>query len=89
MTPQEEILGFEDVPLAVEVELDRHVMTVRDVLRLDLSSVLKMNRSAGENLDLRIGGMLIGYGEIVISETITCLRIWILILRNNLRIFGI
>lgn len=75
MTPQEEILGFEDVPLAVEVELDRRVMTVRDVLRLDLSSVLKMNRSAGENLDLRIGGMLIGYGEIVISETITCLRI--------------
>jgi flagellar motor switch protein FliN len=75
MTPAEDILGFEDVPLAVEVELDRRIMTVRDVLRLDVDSVLKMNRSAGENLDLRIGGALIGYGEIVISETTTGLRI--------------
>ncbi|MDQ2844034.1 MAG: FliM/FliN family flagellar motor switch protein [Acidobacteriota bacterium] len=75
MTPAEDILGFEDVPLAVDVELDRRVMTVRDVLRLDINSVLKMNRSAGENLDLRIGGALIGYGEIVISETTTGLRI--------------
>jgi flagellar motor switch protein FliN len=75
MIPAAEILGFEDVPLAVDVELDRRVMTVRDVLRLDINSVLKMNRSAGENLDLRIGGALIGYGEIVISETTTGLRI--------------
>jgi len=75
MTPAEEILGFENVPLAVEVELDRRVMTVREVLQLDIDSVLKMNRSAGENLDLRIGGALIGYGEIVISETTTGLRI--------------
>ncbi|MDQ2950034.1 MAG: FliM/FliN family flagellar motor switch protein [Acidobacteriota bacterium] len=75
MTPAEDILGFEDVPLAVNVELDRRVMTVRDVLRLDINSVLKMNRSAGENLDLRIGSALIGYGEIVISETTTGLRI--------------
>jgi flagellar motor switch protein FliN len=75
MTPAEDILGFEDVPLAVDVELDRRIMTVRDVLRLDTNSVLKMNRSAGENLDLRIGGALIGYVEIVISETATGLRI--------------
>jgi flagellar motor switch protein FliN len=75
MTPVEEIVGFEDVPLAVQVELDRRVMTVREVLQLDVDSVLKMNRSAGENLDLRIGGALIGFGEIVISETTTGLRI--------------
>lgn len=75
MTPAEEILGFEDVPMAVNVELDRRIMTVREVLCLDVDSVLKMNRSAGENLDLKIGGALIGYGEIVISETTTGLRI--------------
>jgi flagellar motor switch protein FliN/FliY len=75
MTPSEHILAFEDVPLAVVVELDRRVMTVREVLQLDVDTVLKMNRSAGENLDLRIGGALIGYGEIVISETTTGLRI--------------
>jgi flagellar motor switch protein FliN len=75
MTPAEEIIGFEDAPMAVQVELDRRVMIVREVLQLDINSVLKMHRSAGENLDLRIGGALIGFGEIVIAETTTGLRI--------------
>jgi flagellar motor switch protein FliN/FliY len=34
-----------------------------------------MSRSAGENLDIRIGGAMIGCGEIVISETTTGVRI--------------
>ena len=75
MTPTEEIVGFEDVPMAVQVELDRRTMTVREVLQLDVNSVLKMQRSAGENVDLRMGGALIASGEIVISETTTGLRI--------------
>lgn len=75
MTPAEEIIGYEDVPMAIQVELDRRVMTVREVLQLDINSVLKMQRSAGENVDLRIGGALIACGEIVISETTTGLRI--------------
>ena len=75
MSSAQGISGFEDVPLAVNIELDRRVMTVREVLRLDTDSVLKMNRSAGENLDLLIGGALVGFGEIVISETSTGFRI--------------
>lgn len=75
MLAAEEIVGYEDVPMAVRVELDRRIMTVREVLQLDTNSVLKLQRSAGENLDLRIGGALIGYGEIVIAETTTGLRI--------------
>jgi flagellar motor switch protein FliN/FliY len=75
MTPTEEIVGYEDMPMAIQVELDRRVMTVREVLQLDVNSVLKMQRSAGENVDLRIGGALIASGEIVISETSTGLRI--------------
>jgi flagellar motor switch protein FliN len=74
-TPTQEIVGFEDVPLAIQVELDRRIMTVRELLQLDVDSVLKMQRSAGENLDLRIGGALVGYGEIVIAEATTGLRI--------------
>lgn len=75
MAANDEFIGYEDVPLAVRVELDRRIMTVREVLQLDLNSILKLQRSAGENLDLRIGGALIGYGEIVIAETTTGLRI--------------
>lgn len=75
MKALEEITGFENVPLSVNVELDRRILTVREVLQLNVGKTLKMQRSAGENLDLRIGDALIGYGEIVISETTIGLRI--------------
>jgi flagellar motor switch protein FliN/FliY len=75
MTALEEIAGFEDTPMAVQVELDRRIMTLREILQLDVNSVLKMDRSAGENLDVRIGEALIAFGEIVTSESTTALRI--------------
>ena len=70
-TAIEEIALYLDVPLDVEVELDRRVLTVRQILDLDQDHVIRMNRSAGENLDVRIGGALIGFGEIVVNESTT------------------
>lgn len=67
-TAVEEVASFLDVPLDVEVELDRRILTVRQILELDRGSVIRMNRSAGENLDVRIGGTLVGFGEIVVNE---------------------
>lgn len=57
-----------DVPVSIEVELDRKTLKVSEILRLAPGSVLKMNRSAGENIDIRVGGTLVGFGEIVILE---------------------
>jgi len=71
----EQIGAFGEVPLDVEVELDRRQLTIREVLALETDSVLKLSRSAGENLDVRLGGVLIGYGEIVIPETTVNVRI--------------
>ena len=68
MTPLQQIESFADVPLSVDVELDRKTMRVFDILQLDAGSVLKMTRSAGENIDIRVGGALVGFGEIVILE---------------------
>jgi flagellar motor switch protein FliN/FliY len=34
-----------------------------------------MNRSAGENIDILVGGSLIGFGEIVIIEDMMGVRI--------------
>jgi flagellar motor switch protein FliN/FliY len=71
----DEIGHFSDISLDVLVELDRKVMTVRDILALDKGSVIKMNRSAGENLDILVGGSLIAFGEIVIIESSMGVRI--------------
>jgi flagellar motor switch protein FliN/FliY len=66
---------FADVGVEIDAELDRRTLTVRDILRLDVGSVIKMSRSAGENLDVLIGGVLVCFGEIVVTETTTGVRI--------------
>lgn len=75
MTPAEAIRHYADIPIDVEVELDRKPMTLREILELNLGSVVKLTRSAGENLDLLVSGTLVGYGEIVIIEDIMGVRI--------------
>ncbi len=75
MAPFEEIAHLADVPLELDVELDRQIMTVWQILELDTGSVIKMGRSAGENIDILIGGTLVGFGEIVIIEDSMGVRI--------------
>jgi flagellar motor switch protein FliN/FliY len=71
----EELARFSDIPMNVDIELDRRIMTVRDILELQPGSVIKMSRSAGENIDVLVGGTLIGLGEIVIIEEAVGVRI--------------
>ena len=75
MTPQEEIAPLGEIPVEVEVELDRKTMTAREVLDLEEGSVIGTGRSAGENIDLYIGGVLFGSGEIVVIENTLGVRI--------------
>jgi flagellar motor switch protein FliN/FliY len=75
MTPQEEIAPLGDIPIEIEVELDRRVMTTREVLELKEGSILSTMRSAGENIDIYIGGVLCGSGEIVVIESTLGVRI--------------
>jgi flagellar motor switch protein FliN/FliY len=75
MTAFEEVGHLNDVPVDVDVELDRKKMTVREILMLEKGSVIKMLRSAGENIDIYVGGTMLGSGEIVIIEEAVGVRI--------------
>ncbi|MBI5283295.1 MAG: FliM/FliN family flagellar motor switch protein [Candidatus Solibacter usitatus] len=75
MTAAEQIAPMADVALEVEVELDRRVMSLREMLDLNVGSVIRMTRSAGENIDILVGGALVGFGEIVIIEDTMGVRI--------------
>jgi flagellar motor switch protein FliN len=68
MTVLEQTAAYGNVPLDLEVELGRKTMTLREILALNMGSVIKMPRSAGENIDILAGGHLLGSGEIVIIE---------------------
>lgn len=75
MSSLEEIADFADVPVEVEVELGRRIMSIAQILELGPDSVIRMGRSAGDNMDILVGGSLIGYGEIVIIEDSVGVRI--------------
>jgi len=75
MTAYEEIGHLNDIPVDVDVELDRKKMSVREILLLEKGSVIKMMRSAGENIDIYVGGAMLGSGEIVIIEETVGVRI--------------
>ena len=75
MTPQEEIAPLGDVPVDIEIELVRRIMTAREVLQLEEGCVITTLRSAGENIDIYVGGVLCGSGEIVVIENALGVRI--------------
>jgi flagellar motor switch protein FliN len=75
MNPQEEIAPLGEIPVEIEIELDRKVLSAGDVLRLDRGSLIETARSAGENIDIYIGGVLCGSGEIVVIENSLGVRI--------------
>ena len=69
------MVGFMDLPIELSVELDRKWVKVREVLNLQLDSVIEMDRSAGENVDLLMDGVVVGTGEIVVIEDMMGLRV--------------
>lgn len=71
----DDLVRYSDIPMNVDIELDRRIMTVRDILELRMGSVIRMSRSAGENIDVLVGGTLVGFGEIVIIEERVGVRI--------------
>lgn len=73
--PKEAITALGDVPLEVEAELGRPVLTLRELMALRPGTILTLNRPAGENLEVRAGGVLIGYGEVVVVENAAAIRL--------------
>jgi len=57
-----------DVNLQMAVELGRTRLKIRDVLDLQKGSVIELNRTAGEPVDIYINNHLIGRGEVVVVD---------------------
>ena len=68
MSVLEQTAHLARVPIDLEAELGRCTMTLDAILALRAGSVIKLPRSAGENIDIRAGGHVLGSGEIVIIE---------------------
>jgi flagellar motor switch protein FliN/FliY len=67
--------GLLDVICDLSVILGTGIVTVRRCLALQRNSVLRLDQSAGEDLQLKVNGITIARGEVVIVEDSTALRI--------------
>lgn len=72
---QSEFDRFRDLRIYAAVHLDRRRIEVRQLLGLERDSIIRLDRSAGENVDLLLNGTLVGSGEIVVIDEMVGLRI--------------
>jgi flagellar motor switch protein FliN/FliY len=64
----EAVAYFGDVPVEVEIELDRRMMRLREILDLASGSIVAFSKTAGDYLDIYVGGAPVGRGEVVVLE---------------------
>ncbi len=64
-----------EVPVEASVEIGRTAMTVGETLELRVGSVLKLDRLAGEPVDLLVNGTPIAHGEVVVADEQFGLRV--------------
>jgi flagellar motor switch protein FliN/FliY len=55
-----------DIPVRLSVELGRTEIPIRDVVTLGRGSMIELDGSPGAPLDVRVNGVLIGRGEVVV-----------------------
>ena len=64
----EEIASFTDMPVEVQIELDHRGMRLRDILEPETGSVISFPKTAGDYLDILVGGARVARGEVVVLE---------------------
>ncbi|MGU8988158.1 FliM/FliN family flagellar motor switch protein [Clostridium perfringens] len=73
--PMEEVKDFSgikninllyDIPVCIKVKLGTTMLTVEEILKLDIDCIIPLNTNVGDPIEIYANDVLIGYGEIVI-----------------------
>lgn len=73
--PAGDLRRLSEVPVETSVEIGRTAMTVGETLELRVGSVVKLDRLAGEPVDLLVNGTPIAQGEVVVVDEQFGLRV--------------
>jgi flagellar motor switch protein FliN len=57
---------LENIVVKLSVEVGRAELTIRDLLRLSESSIIELDRLAGDPMDVLVNGTAIAKGEVVV-----------------------
>ena len=71
----EGLIALYDVVCSVDVVLGTASMSVRECLNLKRHSLIRLNQSAGGDMQVVVNGVAIANGEVVIIDNSTALRL--------------
>ena len=71
----EALASMFDVACAVDFVIGTGQLTVRECLRLGRHSVVRLEQSAGGDLDVRVHGVAIAHGEVAVIDDNAALRV--------------
>jgi flagellar motor switch/type III secretory pathway protein FliN len=66
MSALDQLRPLADIPLVVEARLECCSMTVERLLSLQIDSLIRSERAAGDTIDVHVGDQLVGTGEIIV-----------------------
>ncbi len=64
-----------DIECSVDFIIGTGRLKVRDCLRLERQSIVALDQSGGADLELRVHGVPLAMGEVVIMDDVTALRL--------------
>ena len=70
-----ELMPFIDTRFRLEIQLGTATMTIRELLDLDVGSLVELKKSAGEPMEVLCKGRTIMKGEVTVLEDSLGLRI--------------
>ncbi len=66
---------LKDVNLELTVELGRTRMNIGEIMELGQGSVVELDKMAGEPVDIRVNGVLLASGEVIVLDDVFGVRI--------------
>ena len=74
-TAPDTLTSMFDVACGVEFVIGTGQLTVRECLRLGRQSVVRLDQSAGGDLEVRVHGVAIAHGEVAVIDDNAALRV--------------
>ncbi len=72
---KKELSYFNQIPMIISGELGKANLTVRELLRLEEGSVIKLDKLAGESATILVNGQYLGLAEVVVINERFGLRV--------------
>ena len=59
---------MQDIPMHITVELGRTKSTIKDIINMDIGSVVELDKIAGEQVEIYANERLVARGEVIVIE---------------------